>query len=263
MLFFRRVLFLWKEESVSMDTHTKDAHSIANANSERLNHNAYPGRGLVIGRSTVEDAWLILYWIMGRSVQSRNRKFVVVENTLRTEPIDSSAMEHPELLIYDAMLELPGVYLVSNGDQTRTIYDALLAGGTFDDALERREREPDAPHYTPRISGMLDLKSHAGTITLSILKASSADPAYTDRFTYRPASPPRGLGFGLTTYQNDGNPLPSFQGDPLLLPCVGTAESVLETYWNILNAENRVALAVKSISIQDGASRIIVRNRGR
>ena len=244
-----------------MDTYNRDAHSIASANNERLSHNSYPGRGLMIGRSTVEDAWLILYWIMGRSVQSRNRKFVVAGNTLRTEPVDKSAMEHPELLIYDAMLELPSMYLVSNGDQTQTIYDTLLAGGTFDSALERREREPDAPHYTPRISAMLDLGTYPGTITLSILKASSANPAYTDRFTYRPARPPRGLGFGLTTYQGDGNPLPSFQGDPLLLPCVGSAEDLLEAYWHTLNAENRVALAAKSITAQDGVSRIIVRNR--
>ncbi len=244
-----------------MDSHARDAHSIANANSESLSHNPYPGRGLMIGRSTVEDAWLILYWIMGRSPQSRNRKFVVVGDTLRTEPIDSSAMQHPELLIYEAMLELPSIYLVSNGDQTRTIYDTLLAGGTFDSALERREREPDAPHYTPRISAMLDLSIYPGAITLNILKASSVNPAYTDRFTYRPARPSRGLGFGLTTYQGDNNPLPSFQGDPLLLPCVGSAEDVLAAYWSLLNAENRVAIAVKSIAAQDGASRIIVRNR--
>jgi IMP cyclohydrolase len=243
-----------------MDGYSKDIHNIANVNAERLSHNTYPGRGLLIGRSTVEDAWLMLYWIMGRSAQSRNRKFVVSGTTLRTEPIDRSAMEHPELLIYDAMLELPGVYLVSNGDQTRTISDTLVAGGTFDGALERREREPDTPHYTPRISAMLDMSVYPGSLTLSILKASIANPANTDRFTYRPARAPRGFAFGLTTYQGDGNPLPSFQGEPLLLPCVGSAEAVLESYWNLLNTANRVAIAVKSISIQDGTSRLVVRN---
>jgi hypothetical protein len=169
-------------------------------------------------------------------------------------------MDRPELLIYEAMLELPGLYLVSNGDQTRTIYDALHSGGTFDAALVTREREPDAPHYTPRISGMLDLSRDVAEVTLSILKANKADPAYTDRITYHPAVPLAGMGVGLTTYAGDGNPLPSFAGDPLLLPLVGSAEEVLETYWNALNADNRVSLAVKEISSRH-ASRILVCNR--
>ncbi len=238
-----------------------DASAVATANLERLRKNPYPGRGLVIGRSSVEDAWLIIYWIMGRSAGSRNRKFVVDGKRVRTEPIDTSQMENPELLIYDAMLELPNIYLVSNGDQTRTIYDALLAGGTFDAALEKREREPDAPHYTPRISGMLDLQEYPGRVTLSILKANPANAALTDRFSYHPAKPPHSYGVGLTTYQGDGNPLPSFRGDPLFLPCIGSAESVLDTYWTALNAENRVSIAVKQIAAQDGSSHVIMRNR--
>jgi len=238
-----------------------DASAIAKANFDLLRNNIYPGRGLTIGRSSVDDAWLMIYWIMGRSSSSRNRKFVVEGNSLRTEPVDSRQMEHPELLIYDAMLELPSVFLISNGDQTRTIYDELLIGGTFDSALEKREREPDAPNYTPRISGMLDLRQYPGTVTLSILKANQANPANTDRYTYRPAKSPRGFGVGLTTYRGDGNPLPSFNGDPLLLPCSGKAEAVLESYWNALNAENLVALAVKEISAQEGSSRILVQNR--
>ena len=238
-----------------------DASTIAKANFDALHRNPYPGRGLVVGRSSVDDAWLMIYWIMGRSASSRNRRFVVSGTTLRTEPIDTTKLENPELLIYEAMLELPNVYLVSNGDQTRTIYDALLAGGTFDSALEKREREPDAPHYTPRISAMLDLSTYPGAVTLSILKANQANPARTDRFTYRPARAPRGFGMGLTTYRDNENPLPSFSGDPLLLPCSGKADAVLDTYWNTLNADNLVALAVKQISAQDGSSRILVRNR--
>lgn len=225
-----------------------------------LHHNPYPGRGLVVGRSFVEDTWLIIYWIMGRSASSRNRQFVVAGTTLRTEPIDTSHMEHPELLIYEAMLELPPIYLVSNGDQTRTIYNALQADGTFDSALATREREPDVPHHTPRISAMLNLQPYPGNLTLSILKANPADPALTDRITYRPATPPQGFGFGLTTYSGDGNPLPSFSGDPLLLPLNENAESVLDAYWDALNSDNRVSIAVKQIA-RDGSSRIIVRNR--
>jgi hypothetical protein len=226
-----------------------------------LRDNPYPGRGLVIGRSSLEDAWLMIYWIMGRSASSRNRQFVVGGGTLGTEPIDARLIENAHLLIYEAMLELPGIYLVSNGDHTRTIYEALQSGNTFDAALETREREPDAPHYTPRISGMLDLRQSPGSVTLSILKANPLDPEMTDRFTYRPALPQPGFGVGLTTYRGDSTPLPSFAGDPLLLPCDGSAEAVLDTYWNALNADNRVALAVKHISVTDGTSRILARNR--
>ncbi len=238
-----------------------DASTIAAANVELLRKNSYPGRGLVIGRSSTEDAWLLIYWIMGRSAGSRNRKFVVDGTTVRTEPVDVRQMGNPELLIYDAMLELPSVYLVSNGDQTRTIHDALLTGSTFTAALEKREREPDAPHYTPRISGMLDLREHQERVTLSILKANQADSALTDRFIYYLARPPRGYGLGLTTYEGDDNPLPSFRGDPLFLPCAGSVEEVLDAYWTTLNAENRVSIAVKRVSSQDGASSVLIRNR--
>jgi hypothetical protein len=150
--------------------------------------------------------------------------------------------------------------LVSNGDQTRTIYEALQAGRTFDDALATREREPDPPNYTPRISAMLDLRGAQGAITLSLLKANRANPEWTDRYTYRPAPPPAGLGYGLTTYMGDGSPLPSFVGDPLLLPLEGAAQQVLEAYWTALDTKNRVSLAVKHIS-KTGASEILVRNR--
>jgi IMP cyclohydrolase len=236
------------------------ASTLATKNFEtHLQHNPYPGRGLVVGHSSTKDAWLIVYWIMGRSASSRNRRFVATGTTLRTEPINTSQMEHPELLIYEAMLELPSIYLVSNGDQTRTIYDTLQVGGTFESALATRECEPDAPHYTPRISGMLTYP-YPGSLTLSILKANLADPALTDRITYRPATPPHGFGLGLTTYRSDGNPLPSFSGDPLLLPLNGSAEDILDTYWHALNTENRVSIAVKQIA-RDGASDVVVRNR--
>jgi len=226
-----------------------------------LRHNPYPGRGLVIGRSSRSDAWFMVYWIMGRSAQSRNRKFVAAAGTLRTEPVDASLVTDPSLIIYDAMLELPDVYLVSNGDQTRSIYNKLQAGGSFDSALATREHEPDAPHYTPRISGMLDFRGEEPTIALSILKANPIDPQRTDRFTYHPAQPSAGFGVGLTTYNGDGSPLPSFQGDPLLLPLPGDSEEVLHAYWDALNAENRIALAVKQIPLHGGVSELKVLNR--
>jgi hypothetical protein len=234
-----------------MAEHTLDQH---------LRLNSYPGRGLVVGRSSVEEAWVIVYWIMGRSAHSQNRRFVTEGPVLRTEPVDPGLVRDPSLIIYEGMLELPGIYLVSNGDQTRTIYEALQAGGTFDGALSTREREPDPPNYTPRISGMLDLSSNQPAITLSLLKANPADPTWTDRYTYRPALPPPGLGFGLTTYMGDGSPLPSFDRDPLLLPLPGTCQEILESYWQALDAKNRVSLAVKRIP-RAGDSEILVCNR--
>jgi IMP cyclohydrolase len=226
-----------------------------------LRYNSYPGRGLVVGRSSTEEAWLVVYWIMGRSAHSQNRRFVAQGSVLQTEPVDPSLVKDPSLIIYEAMLELSGIYLVSNGDQTRTLYETIRAGGTFDAALATREREPDAPNYTPRISAMLDLQSAPRMLALSLLKANPADPELTDRFAYRPASPPPGLGVGLTTYMGDGSPLPSFQGDPLLLPLEGSVEAVLDAYWEALDADNRVALAVKWIPAQGGESEILVRNR--
>ncbi len=240
-----------------------------------IRQNSYPGRGLVVGRSSVDDAWLMIYWIMGRSDNSRNRKFVVEGSSMRTEVVDPSLVADPSLIIYEAMLELPGIYpelpgiypklpgiyLVSNGDQTRTLYETLQAGGTFDAALATREREPDAPNYTPRISAMLRLQSESPVLALNILKANPANPDLTDRFTYWPPPPPPGLGLCLTTYVGDGSPLPSFQGDPLLLPGAGNAEAVLDAYWDALDDQNRISLAVKRIPTSGEPSEIVIRNR--
>ena len=237
------------------------ASPTADANFERLSRNPYPGRGLVIGRAPEGDSWLILYWIMGRSANSRNRRFAAEGGTLRTEPVDLRLVTDPSLIIYEAMLERSGLFIVSNGDQTRTVAEALKSGGSFDAALSTREREPDAPNFTPRITGLLDLREGAGAVTLSLLKAHPLDPRLTDRTTIRPAAPAPGFGFGLTTYSGDGNPLPSFSGDPLLLPLPGGAETVLDAYWGALNAENRISLAVKEVPAGGGASRILVRNR--
>ena len=237
------------------------AQQIAETNFNHLRQNSYPGRGLVVGQSSAQDAWLMIYWIMGRSASSRNRKFVAEGESLRTEPVDACLLADPSLIIYDAMLELPGIYLVSNGAQTRALFEGLPAGETFDSVLAKWEREPDAPNFTPRITAMLDLRKQPSALTLSLLKANPANPDLTDRFTFRPATPPPGLGVGITTYQGDGNPLPSFSGDPLLLPCGGSAEQVLALYWNALDAENKISLAVKRIPTRGGPSEIIVRNR--
>jgi hypothetical protein len=229
--------------------------------SRRLVQNRYPGRGLVLGRSEDGDAWLQLYWIMGRSANSRNRVFVADGATLRAEPFDASAVEDPSLILYEAMLELGPVYLVSNGDQTRTLHDAIRRGGSFEGALTTREREPDAPNFTPRISGMIDLRGAEPAFALSVLKANRADSARTDRHAFWPAPPPPGLGLGLTTYQGDGSPLPSFEGEPVWLPLAGSPEAVLARYWEALDRENRVSLALKRIPLRGGAGSLQVCNR--
>lgn len=232
----------------------------AEANLEHhLKKNPYPGRGLVIGRAGHDD-WQLVYWIMGRSVSSRSRRFSAEGALLRTEPTDPDELVRPELTIYEAMLDLPGQHLVSNGDQTRTLHDLLLAGGSFEEALAAREHEPDAPHFTPRILGLLDLRG-APSLALGILKASPAGPEHCDRFCYRPGPPPAGLGCGLTTYAGDGDPLPSFEGEPLWLPLAARPEATLERFWDALDPGNRVALAVKSVSRAGLQGPILLHNR--
>ena len=221
--------------------------------------NPYPGRGLIIGRSSNDEAWLMVYWIMGRSTHSRNRKFTADGPVLRTEPVDPALVEDPSLIIYESMKELPGIYLITNGDQTQTIHDALQNGGTFDSALATREREPDPPNYTPRISGMLELKARP-SVTLNILKANSINPVFTDGTTFHPTAPSAGLGVCLTTYAGDGNPLPNFEGDPLVMPLDGAPDQILQTYWDALDAENKISIAVKRIA-PDGRGDIIIKNR--
>ena len=221
--------------------------------------NPYPGRGLIIGRSSIDEGWLMVYWIMGRSPHSRNRKFTIDGPVLRTEPIDPALVEDPSLIIYEAMKESSGIYLITNGDQMQTIVDTLQNGGTFDSALATREREPDPPNYTPRISGMLSLKD-TPTVTLNIRKANPIDPAFTDGTTFHPTAPSPGMGVCLTTYAGDGNPLPSFQGDPLLMPLDGPPDQILQTYWNALDDENKISVAVKRI-VPGAASEIIIKNR--
>lgn len=236
--------------------------SIANTTLE--NHvaaNPYPGRGLVIGKSATGTSWFQVYWIMGRSPNSRNRQFALEGVTLRTEPFDPSKVEDPSLIIYEAMLELPKKFLVSNGDQTRTLNDGLVAGMSMRKALSVREREPDAPNYTPRITGMLDLSGDKPEISLSILKANKIDPTYSDRHYYYPHDPAAGIGYGLTTYMGDGSPLPTFDVDPLLLPLGNTAQETLELYWSKLDEENRISLAVKEIAIDGSSSRIVLKNK--
>lgn len=222
--------------------------------------NPYPGRGLVVGRNAQAE-WTLIYWIMGRSEHSRNRQFVAESGVLRTRAFDPSKVADPSLIIYEAMLELPGVQLVSNGDQTRTIHDALARGSSFQAALSQRQHEPDAPHFTPRISAMLDLRQGEPQLLMSVLRANPLDSSSTDRTLFSIAAPPPGLGRALTTYRGDGNPLPTFEGEPLVLPCNGGAAELLEMYWSALDPDNRIALAVKTVGKDGSARELLLRNR--
>lgn len=224
--------------------------------------NPYPGRGLVIGRNQTGDVWFQVYWIMGRSASSQRRRLVAPSSgVLRTEVLEDSVVDNPSLLVYDAMLESLGVYIVGNGNHTNVLADSLRAGGTFVDAVNQCEREPDSPHFTPRILALLSFNDAGPTVELGILKANPSDPQLTDRFTYRPAFIAPGLGLSLTTYAGDGTPLPSFRGDPLILPCSGSAEEVVSEYWNALNPEYRVAIAVKAIPVNGSPSRLVIKNK--
>lgn len=237
------------------------AADIAERNfAEHIAGNTYPGRGFVVGAAS-DKSFAIVYFIMGRSEHSRNRRFVVEGGSMRTEPVDASLVDDPSLIIYDAMLELPAMQFVTNGDHTRTLYEHLEKGDSFEAALATREREPDAPNYTPRISAMLDLRSDQPELSLSILKANSSDPALTDRTLFRPCLPPTGLGLSLTTYSGDGNPLPPFEGGPMLMPLEPAPRETLDRYWDALDEGNRVSLAVKRIPTDGAPSEILVRNR--
>lgn len=225
-----------------------------------LEQNPYPGRGLVLGHAE-DGSLLLIYWLMGRSAHSRNRRFEVDGATLRTVPVDPSQVEDPSLIIYDAMLELPGQQLVSNGDQTRTLRDGLQRGISFEQSLRDREREPDAPNYTPRISGLIDVRGESPELYLSLLKADGFDPDRTCRITYQLALPPKGLGLGLTTYMGDGAPLPSYRGEPLVLPCKGDPAQVLMRYYGALDADNRISVAVKQVDRTGRCLGLLVHNR--
>jgi IMP cyclohydrolase len=228
---------------------------------ERIQSNPYPGRGIVMGVG--EDGRLLqLYWIMGRSANSRNRVFQVDGVVLSTQPADPTKMQDPSLVIYEAMLEQKDIYLVSNGDQTRTIHQSMLkAGDGFEAGLTARDREPDAPNYTPRITGMIDLRSGRPFYRFAIVKANVDDQKLSDRHFFNKEFVAKGKGFMLTTYVGDGSPLPSFSGEPVAMPFVGSPEDVISSYWNALNAENKISLALKVIDPVSGHSSILVRNR--
>lgn len=234
---------------------------IAQENFSKLKSNAYPGRGIVLGLSPKGDRLIQVYWIMGRSENSRNRVFIQEGNAVRTAAHDPAKLEDPSLIIYYPVRVDGKRHVVSNGDQTDTVWNGLICGGTFESSLQTRKYEHDAPNFTPRITGLMDLTEGAPAYQLSILKSlnNTEDACLRQFFRYDRAQ--AGLGHGITTYQGDGNPLPSFAGEPVVLPIAQTLEENLELYWNALDQDNRVSLLVKSIDLSTGKDEILIVNR--
>ncbi len=230
---------------------------------QELKNNAYPGRGIVIGRSADGKKAVTAYFIMGRSGNSRNRIFVAEGEGIRTKAFDPSKLEDPSLVIYAAVRVLGGDTIVTNGDQTDTIYEGFTKGLTFEQALRSREFEPDAPNYTPRISGMLHMENGGFNYAMSILKSDHGSPECCNRYTFSYDNPASGEGRFLHTYMGDGNPLPSFEGEPKLVEIQGDIDSFANMLWENLNQENKVSLFVRFIDIADGQyeTRIINKNQ--
>ena len=224
-----------------------------------LETNAYPGRGIVLGRTADNQYAVAAYFIMGRSENSRNRVFTETEDGIRTEAHDPSKMVDPSLIIYHPVRKVGGNLVVTNGDQTDTIRDFLLEGKSFGQSLHTREFEPDGPNYTPRISGII---SPDGSFKLSILKSADSDPSCCHRFFYTYDKPLAGEGRFIHTYMGDGNPLPSFEGEPKRVVLdAPNAETLADQIWNALNPDNKVSLFVRYISLADGSCQQVIKNK--
>lgn len=226
-----------------------------------LKNNAYPGRGIVLGRTPDGRHAVAAYFIMGRSSNSRNRVFVEEGNGIRTEAFDPSKLEDPSLIIYAPVRVLGDTTIVTNGDQTDTIYQGLEKGLTFEQSLRSREFEPDGPNYTPRISGAITLDQGDFSYALSILKSRNGDPRSCSRYTFSYEHPLPGEGHFIHTYMQDGTPLPSFEGEPKLVDMVDHMDTFTETLWTSLNEENKVSLFVRYTEIATGQCRTKIVNK--
>ena len=230
---------------------------------EDLAGNAYPGRGIVAGKTKDGKSAVVAYFIMGRSTNSRNRIFVEDGKGIRTKAFDESKLEDPSLIIYAPVRVLGNKTIVTNGDQTDTIYEMMDRQFTFEQALRTREFEPDAPNYTPRISSVLHIEGGEYNYAISILKSDNGNPDACNRFTFSYTNPVSGVGHFIHTYQCDGNPLPSFEGEPKTVEIDGSIDDFTDKLWNSLNEDNKVSLFVRYINIATGdyESRIVNKNK--
>lgn len=230
---------------------------------QELRNNSYPGRGIVLGRSGDGKFAVAAYFIMGRSVNSRNRIFVKEGEGIRTQAFDPAKLSDPSLVIYAPVRVLGNKTIVTNGDQTDTIYEGMDKQFTFEQSLRSREFEPDGPNYTPRISGIMHVENGKYSYALSILKSNHGDPSSCSRFTFAYENPAAGEGHFIHTYMHDGNPLPSFEGEPKLVEIGNDIDAFTNMLWESLNEENKVSLFVRYIDIADGSyqTRIVNKNQ--
>ena len=228
---------------------------------ELITGNPYVGRGIVIGKTADGKKAATAYFIMGRSENSRNRIFTEKDGTVYTEPFDASKVQDPSLIIYAAIRQYENNLIVTNGDQTDTIYDYLAQDKCMRCALKTREFEPDAPNFTPRISGLLTFEDNDFTYEMSILKSADAAGTACNRYQFAYAALP-GLGHFIHTYVTDGNPIPTFQGEPERVMIPDDIDVFTETLWNALDADNKISLYVRYIDLEtgDADNRLINKN---
>jgi hypothetical protein len=230
---------------------------------KELSTNEYPGRGIVIGKSADGKYAVTAYFIMGRSENSRNRIFVTDGDGIRTQAFDPSKMKDPSLIIYAPVRVLGNKTIVTNGDQTDTVFTGMDKQQTFEQSLRSRKFEPDSPNFTPRISGVMHIENGTYNFALSILKSDNGHEESCNRFTFAYENPQNGMGRFIHTYMGNGNPLPSFEGEPTLVDVKGNIDEFTKTVWNSLNADNKVSLFVRFIDIATckAESRIVNKNK--
>ena len=230
---------------------------------KELRENAYPGRGIILGKSPDGKKAVAAYFIMGRSENSRNRIFVEDGEGIRTQAFDPAKLTDPSLIIYAPVRVLGNKTIVTNGDQTDTIYEGMDRQMTFEQSLRSREFEPDAPNYTPRISGIMHIENGTYNYAMSILKSNDGRPEGCCRYTFAYEKPAAGEGHFIHTYQCDGDPLPSFEGEPKRIAVENEIDAFTDLLWNSLNEENKVSLFVRYIDIGSGSyeTRIVNKNK--
>lgn len=230
---------------------------------KELRSNEYPGRGIVIGKTPDGKKAVTAYFIMGRSSNSRNRVFVEEGQGIRTQAFDPSKLEDPSLIIYAPVRVLGNKTIVTNGDQTDTIYEGMDKQLTFEQSLRSREFEPDGPNYTPRISGIMHIEDGSYNYAMSILKSNNGNPEACNRYTFAYENPVAGEGHFIHTYMHDGNPLPSFEGEPKWVEISGDIDEFTAMVWDNLNQDNKVSLFVRFIDIATGEyeTRIVNKNQ--
>ena len=229
---------------------------------ENLKNNAYPGRGIIVGKSADGKKAVTAYFIMGRSENSRNRVFIENGEEVIIHPFDASKVEDPSLIIYSPIRKYNNSLIVTNGDQTDTVYDGLKAGKSFEEALRSREFEPDAPNFTPRISAVLDFDNGNFSYKMSILKSADEKGSACNRYTFE-YTPISGLGHFIHTYNHDGNPIPTFTGEPERVQILNDIDEYCQLIWNNLNENNKISLYVRYVDLETGKidNRMINKNK--